>query len=207
MLLFAREGVAYVHVPKTSGKRMRSVLRSSLGSFEEFWGIAKASGAERKRFDMVDRAHYTAETIREFHPDLWARMLGMTCFSVARDPYSRAASAYQQFRSHFGGHEVMGRVRSLSDYLVCVGDELYRRDRDGYLYIHGVPQVRFHLPGHRVIFGEDLTASISGIFGREIRFRSAERPCGDLSADERRLVERVYREDLEMWDRVSGSKN
>lgn len=201
MLIFRDKNIAYMHVPKTSGKALRFVLNAIMNPSDVWWGTVDAWGAERTRFNKVDRAHYTAEMIANFHPDLWDELLGMKCFSVMRSPYSRAVSAYEQFKISFGRHGVVNRVRRLSDYLACIRDELYRRDRDGYLYIHGVPQVKFHLPGHRVISGNDLTGPLSEIFGQKVSFFSLERPCRGLSDMERRLVERVYEKDIEMWER------
>jgi hypothetical protein len=202
MLLFKEDNVAYIHVPKTSGKALRSLLIHRMRP-SGWWGTVEAVGAERARFDRVDRSHYTAEMVREFRPGLWRMLLGMTCFSVARSPYSRAVSAYEEFQRQFAGHDVVRRVRSLSGYLSCVEDELYRRDRDGYMYIHGAPQTRFHLPGHRVIFGDDMTDSLSSLFGRRLVFRSLERPCRSLSREETKMVDRIYADDIAIWNSLT----
>jgi hypothetical protein len=199
MIIFREEGVAYVHVPKTSGTKMRKVLRSEFRRCESWWGIVEtpAGSPESMRFDKVDMAHWTAEMIREFRPSLWEELGGMVTFSVARDPYARSVSAYEQFLRHFGLGT--GGVRCFSDYLDRVGDESYRRCRDGYLYIHGVPQTHFYLPGHRLMFGEDLSSPLSLAFGRRVVFGSSQRPVRPLSDAERDIVDRVYKDDIRMW--------
>jgi len=143
MLLFRGVGVAFVHVPKTCGTALRKFLSSAVGGADDFWGIEKTDpgSPEGRRFDAVDRAHYTVEMVRELHGGLWEEMLGMRVFSVAREPYGRAISAYRQAQSHFGRDRFFGFM----DYMRCVEDEMYRTERDGHLYIHGVPQVKFHM--------------------------------------------------------------
>jgi len=204
MLLFRERGVAYVHVPKTSGTKLRKFLSSEVGVRESWWGVAKApSGSpEGLRFDRTDRAHWTAAMIREFRPALWGKMLGMRVFSVARDPFRRAVSAYGQFLRNFG--EGAAGVRCLSEYIRRIGDGAHMSRRDGYLYIHGAPQVEFHLPNHRVISGEDLSGELSTLFGVDLRFVSSERPVRGLSESERSLVESVYKEDILLWRSLGG---
>lgn len=207
MLLFRGIGVAFVHVPKTSGKALRSFLSESVGASDEFWGIGPTdpSAPEGRFFDTIDRAHYTAEMIHDLYDGLLAGLRGMRVFSVARDPYKRALSSYRQFCGFFGDNGFAGRVRTFMDYLRCVRDEMYRTERDGYLYIHGVPQVKFHLPHHTLIHGEDLSEQLSDLFGRRLVFRSTERPNRPLYPSEMKMVERVYAEDFEMWERLTSA--
>jgi len=204
MLLFREKGVAYVHVPKTSGKRLRKFLSSEVGGCEHWWGIydTPAESLESSKFDRTDKAHWTAAMIREFRPSLWSEMLFMNVFSVARDPFNRAVSAYGQFLRHFG--EGAAGVGCLSDYVRRIGDGAHMSRKDGYMYIHGVPQVEFHLPNHRVIFGEDLSGELSTMFGVDMRFVSSERPVRGLSESERSLVESVYKEDIVLWRSLGG---
>lgn len=206
MLLFRDAGVAFVHVPKTCGSALRRYLSSSVGGEESWWGVeSPAPGSpEAEAFDKVDMAHYTADMIRDFRGGLFAELSGMRVFSVARNPYSRAISAYNQFVKFFGDSGLAPGVNEFMDYLYCIHDELYRASRDGYLYIHGAPQVRFHLPGHHLIWGRDLSAGLSVIFGREMSFSSEESEDRPLTSLEMRMVERVYSEDLEMWKRLAS---
>lgn len=204
MQLFRGPKVAFVHVPKTCGKSLRNFLSESVGGADEFWDLwpAEPGSPEAELYDVVDRSHYTAEMIMGLYPDLWEEMRGMRIFSVARDPYGRSISAYGQFCLMFGDDGSAGHVRTFMDYLACVRDELYRTERNGHLYIHGAPQVKFHLPGHTLIHGEDLSSQLSDLFGRELVFKSSERHIRDLSRSERRMVGRVYADDFEMWERV-----
>lgn len=200
-------GVAFVHVPKTCGREMRGFLSSSVGGAEEWWGILppEPGSPESLLYDAVDYAHCTAGMIREFRPALWEEMLSMRVFSVARDPYRRSISAYRQFLLHFRDRRGETGVRTFVDYLFCIRDELYRTERNGHLYIHGVPQVRFHLPNHELLRGDDLSCPLSDIFGRDLHFRSSERRLRPLRSSERAMVERVYAEDFEMWERLTTS--
>jgi hypothetical protein len=205
MLLFREVGVAFVHVPKTCGKSLRSFLSSSVGGADHWWGIVHPhpSSPESLVFDKVDRAHYTAEMIREFHGGLWEEMSRMRVFSVAREPYRRSYSAYRQFLGFFKDSGLAPRVATFMDYLRCIRDELYRTERDGYLYIHGVPQVRFHLPNHELIWGGDLSSGLSGVFGRDLRFGASESWTRRMSSSEMSMVEWVYSEDFDMWERLT----
>lgn len=202
LLIFRKEGVAFVHVPKTCGKVFREFLSSSVGGAEEWWGIetTEEGSPESLRFDMVDRAHYTAGMLKEFRPDAFGELLGMRVFSVARDPYARAASAYEQYLGHVGQERDLGFL----DYLRCVRDGMHRDARDGYLYIHGAPQVEFHLPHHELLAGRDFSGALSELFGRPLLLFSEERPVSPLGIEEREMVEEVYRADIEMWERLAS---
>lgn len=207
MLIFRDLGVAYVHVPKTAGRAMRRALVGAAGPAEEWWGIERPEpwSPEERRFEFVDMAHYTAEMLQTLRPAVWEELLGMRVFSVVRDPYRRAASAYRQFLGFRRRSPSLSSVGSLKDYLRCVGDELYRTDRLGHLFIHGAPQVRFHMPGHVLLCGDGVGPGLTELFGGEVPFVWGETPCRGLSRSEMLMVERVYGDDLALWESLGGS--
>lgn len=183
---------------------MREFLCESLGDAESWWGmeVVGLSCMKSLAFEVVDAAHYTRDMLHEMKRDTWLWIMDSKVFSVFRNPYNRAVSAYSQFMKHYGSF-ASHMAPTLEHYLMCVRDGRYKCKKSGFLYIHGVPQTEFHFPHHILLSGEDFSDSLSCLFGKRLSFSNKETPTRELSSRERSLVETIYRRDMKLWDEVN----
>lgn len=207
MLIFHEKKIAYIHVPKTAGTAMRKVLEKGVGGYERWWG--RWSPGEKdvwwRKFEKLDFSHLTVSLLREMYPRKHEELLGMRKFSVARDPYDRACSAYGEFKKQFEKKKLAPNIKSMLDYLMAIKDGAHKNDRRSYLYVHGTPQVDFYYPDHMILYGADLSENLSDIFGVKLEFKMDAQKYGRMSSVERSLVEEIYHDDLEMFKRVKSN--
>lgn len=204
MLIFREKKIAYIHVPKTAGTALRNLLKKNVGGYESWWGRWPPS--ERDvwwgRFEKLDFSHLTTSMLKEIYPQTHEKLLGMRKFSVIRNPYDRAFSAYREFKKQFEKKKLALNIKSMLDYLMAIRDGFHKNDRMSYLYVHGAPQVDFHYQDHTLLCGNDFSKELSDIFSVKLEFKTNAKKYGEMGLYVKSLIEEIYHEDLEIFEKL-----
>ena len=186
----------FIHVPKNAGTLIRSALKNQYPNSIDLWGVSK----------LVDMAHLMPhqfpKQIKEAVNDPELKILAML-----RDPYERAFSAYQQHCRQYANHPKL--AQSFEDYLEAIKQEEYRKSRDGYIFIHGAPQVKFLyykdclLPNILLNCSGEWKSKLDQVLKCNLKYKNSSiRKTPRLSSDNKENIEAIYREDFVLFENL-----
>lgn len=130
-------------------------------------------------------------------------------FSVVRDPYARAVSIFKHFSTDKLHAEYEENKRlTFAQHLECLLEkpEKLMPLRQKYYLEGGEGEIKIYPIGA----AQEMINDIARVFRKKApeveRYNVRSIPV-NISTAERRLVEKIYADDFEIWERVSRKKN
>jgi hypothetical protein len=205
LFLSEEHGLLYWRIPKAANSTVVLTLARHIGGYEL---ADDPSGSRIKeefiRFDAIETMPV---------PDILGRF---TCFTVVRNPYDRALSAFltkarnpRHIERFHSGNKLFSKELTFHDFLLALNDGLLLRDP------HWAPQTEllplkadeFHDIARVETLDHDLRRILEPLFGRYLGMWQKERSRSHAASlrdeyygrSEERLLERLYAADFEAF--------
>lgn len=187
-----KENLVFIHIPKTGGTHVESLL--DMKESQPLWGYC-----HRKKYY---KQHFTQNDVLDTYP----RLAGYTFFTIVRNPYTRLASVYNQKNSptsdpwliDFIGNDTFVDFLDKVRQVVLEGN--YKGDNSS---IHFKPMVDFFNAGNcEVVKYEEMHSVLKQKFNIETSSSHKISCYNNLyrsNPGAKELIEVIYKKDLDTF--------